>query len=113
MKELKMEKTIEEYIKKRDELFRNPTLEAATEFFKGRDIGGNYARLDVPLASVHKARLHWIEATDEMLEESKRWLIDHKYDPTFQGAQPYTPEKRDEERAQRGLPPLKRDKNET
>ena len=90
---------------KRDALFRNPTLEGAKALMTEPPEG--WASPDTPLAAVHKGRLQWIKATDAMLAESKRWLIAHGYLPEFFGFPPYTPETRDAERAQRGLPPLK------
>ncbi len=34
----------------------------------------------VPLATVHKARLQWLGATDDMLAESRAFLFDHGYE---------------------------------
>ena len=34
----------------------------------------------VPLATVHKARLQWLDATDDMLAESRAFLFDHGYE---------------------------------
>jgi hypothetical protein len=66
---------------KRDALFRNPTLEGASEFFKRyEEKSRDWARPDVPLAAIHKARLRWPEATDGMLAESSLWLKEHGYD---------------------------------
>ena len=60
----------------------------------------------VPLATVHKARLQWLDATDDMLAESRAFLFDHGY-----GAVPniraYTSKTRDAARAKLGLAPLK------
>jgi hypothetical protein len=96
---------LKEYLRKRDELFCNPTLERAKEFMHAPPEG--WSGEDVPLAGVHKARLQWIDVTDAMIEESTKWLIEHNYNTSFQGAPPYTPERRDDERATRGLAPLK------
>ena len=63
--------------------------------------------MDVPLAAVHKARLQWLESTDAMLEESKKWLADHNYQPDHFTAPPLTPEKRDADRVLLGKKPLK------
>jgi hypothetical protein len=34
----------------------------------------------VPLETVHKARLQWLDATDGMLAESRAFLFDHGYE---------------------------------
>ena len=34
----------------------------------------------VPLATVHKRRLQWLDATDDMLAESRAFLFDHGYE---------------------------------
>jgi hypothetical protein len=96
---------IKAYNERRDALFRNPTLEAAMAILA--EIGvTKFDREDVPLATVHKARLQWLEATDEMLEESKAWLLHHGYQNTFNGAPPLTPEARDADRVSLGKKPL-------
>ncbi len=60
----------------------------------------------VPLETIHKARLQWLDATDDMLAESRTFLFEHGY-----GGVPhlraYTSRTRDAERAKLGLPPLK------
>ena len=57
-------------------------------------------------ALFRKARLQWLNSTDDMLVESRAFLFDRGY-----GAIPhlraYTSRSRDAERAKRGLPPLK------
>jgi hypothetical protein len=103
-----MTKPVQAYLAERDALFRNPTLAAATKFILetsgAKDT--DFARPDVPLASVHKARLQWLDATDAMLAESMQWLKDHGYEATHMGAPPLTPEQRDADRALIGKPPL-------
>lgn len=95
------------HLAERDALFRNPTLEAATAWARRHQDGGKFARPDVPLASVHKARLQWLESTDEMLAESVKWLEDHGYGTSWKGAPPLTPERRDADRIAIGKGPLK------
>jgi hypothetical protein len=98
-------KEIQEFNRKRNELFRNPTLEAATAHLKEMGITG-FEREDVPLATVHKARLQWLEATNQMITESIAWLKEHGYETTFKGAPPLTPEQRDSDRIEIGKKPL-------
>jgi hypothetical protein len=94
-----------EFLAKRDALFRNPTLEAATAYWREQ---GFPAPLDgtVPLAMVHKARLQWLEATDAMLAESQKWLKDNGYLKTMRGTTPLTPQTRDVQRMRLGKAPL-------
>jgi hypothetical protein len=94
-----------DFIARRDALFRNPTLEAA-KTFGHEPPGGWLDPINGPLAAVHKARLQWINATDAMLAESKAWLVARGYGTSFDGAPPLTPERRDQERAARGMRPL-------
>jgi hypothetical protein len=94
-----------EFMEERDALFRNPTLAAATAYW--REQGFPLPEWpDVPLAMVHKARLQWLEATDAMLAESARWLKDNGYLTTMRGTTPLTPQTRDAQRMQLGRPPL-------
>lgn len=93
-----------EYLKKRDKLFADPTLEEALKFAPPPK--GGWMDPFGPLAAVHKARLQWLNVTDKQIEESMRWLQDHNYSPKFFEAEPYTPETRNAERRQRGLEPL-------
>ena len=90
----------------RDGLFRNPTAEDALAYWDTQGLPAP-ANPDVPLASVHKARLQWLEATDEMLAESLAWLREHNFQPEWRGAPPLTPEQRDADRAHVGQPPLR------
>jgi hypothetical protein len=102
-----MSNLLEKFIAKRDALFRNPTAEAARTFAP-EPPGGWSDRKWGPLAAVHKARLQWLGATDEMLEESVKWLKDHDYETSMRGVPPLTPEWRDAARATLGIPPLRR-----
>jgi hypothetical protein len=60
----------------------------------------------VPLATVHKARLQGLDATDDMLAESRAFL----FDPGYEGIniRAYASKTRDAARARLGLPPLNR-----
>lgn len=95
---------LQKYLVKRDALFRNPTLEAATAFLPKPD--GGWAKKDTPLASLHKARLQWLDATNDMLRESKEWLQANGYGSSCRGALPLTPEERDRQRIIHGKKPL-------
>jgi hypothetical protein len=93
------------FIAERDRLFRNPdAVDALAWWHKHTAEAPSDHR--VPLAAVHKARLHWLDATDAMLAESKRWLEANGFDLTWQGIPPLNPEQRDSERALLGKPPL-------
>jgi hypothetical protein len=94
------------YLEKHDALFRNPSLEAVTKFYKDQG-HEDWARPDVPLASLHKARLQWLDVTDEMIKESMEWLRQHHYANTWREAPPLTPETRDAQRKAMGKEPLK------
>ena len=93
---------------KRDSLFRNLTLEAATAHWNEEELPAPSHPL-VPLAAMHKARLQWLDATDETLAESQRWLKENDFGVTFKGgAAPLDPISRDIQRAMHGMPPLMR-----
>jgi hypothetical protein len=92
------------FMERRDAAFRNPTLETARGLLPETIVVG---RVDSPLAALHKARLQWLEATDAMLVESKKWLEDHGYMPSWRGAPPMTPLQRDVDRMRLGKPPLR------
>jgi hypothetical protein len=100
-----MDKELQRFIEERNELFVAPNLVQATAWWQ-RNRLPTPARFDVPLATVHKARLQWLGATDEMIIESLRWLADNDYATTCNGAPPLTPERRDADRASLGMPPL-------
>ena len=105
----KLDEELQALLDKRDALLRNPTLEAATVYWNENRFP-TPARIDVPLAAVHKARLQWLDATDAMLAESIAWLTSHDYDATLKGAPPLTPERRDADRISMGKPPLNPEK---
>jgi hypothetical protein len=100
-----MDAQLKRWIEKRDALFTNPNIVDATKWWVSQGLP-NPTRPTVPLATVHKARLQWLDATDEMIAESMKWLLDHGYKTTMRGAPPITPEQRDAERAYLGKPPL-------
>jgi hypothetical protein len=95
------------FLEQRNAVFANPTLEAARAFWDSQGFPPPVAE-DVPLGALHKARLQWLDATDEMLVESQNWLESHQYRATMQRAEPLTPETRDAQRALHGKPPLGR-----
>jgi hypothetical protein len=41
-------------------------------------------------ATLHKLRLQWPEATDEMKKESKLWLMDHGFTLSYNGVSLYS-----------------------
>ena len=94
---------MDEYLAARQALFRNPSDEGACALWTSEGYGPP-AHPAVPLATVHKARLQWLDATDDMLAESRVFLFDHGYAGLHIRA--YTSRSRDAERAKRGLPPL-------
>ena len=96
---------LEAFIKARDDLFCDPTLENAKKFLGEPPEG--WLDPTVPLASLHKARLQWLHVTDAMIEESMAWLEGHGYKLEFRTIPPLTPESRDAERVIHGWPPLK------
>jgi hypothetical protein len=97
---------IDDFLAARDALFHDMTLERATAFWQRQGLPPPPVAPDVPLASAHKARLQWLDATDAMLEESIAWLKKHDYSPAMLGAPPLTPARRDAEREALGKPPL-------
>jgi hypothetical protein len=96
---------LEEFRAKRDALFRNPTLEAATAHWHEYGFPPP-VRPDAPLAMIHWARQQWLEATSEMLAESHQWLKDNGYLRTMRGPAPLTPATRDYWRLRQGMGPL-------
>jgi hypothetical protein len=99
-----MEQTLNVYLAAREALFRNPSDEAARAWWTSE----GYApptHPAVPLMTVHKARLQWLDATDDMLAESRAFLFDHGY-AGLNNIRAFTSRSRDAERAKRGLPPL-------
>jgi hypothetical protein len=97
---------LRKFLEKRDALFRNPTLEGAKAYYEQGGLEIDWARPDVPLAALHKARLQWLEATDAMIDESRTWLTTHGYADTWHQAPPLTPERRDADRVSLGKKPL-------
>jgi hypothetical protein len=99
------DEALKAFLAERDELFRNPTQDAAIAYWEKKKLPPPVDP-SVPLATVHKARLQWLDATNEMLEESKQWLLARGYETTLRGAPPLTPERRDADRKTIGRPPL-------
>ena len=100
-----MEQNLNDYLAALEVLFHNPNNEAARAWWTSK----GYAppiHPTVPLATVHKARLQWLDATDDMLAESRAFLFDHGYDAGL-NIRAYTSRTRDAERAKLGLAPLK------
>lgn len=93
------------FLERRDAVFMDPTLEKARAFWDSQGFPAPVAE-DVPLGAVHKARTHWLDATDAMLAESAAWLKDHGYKGTMRDDDPLTPETRDAQRGVLGKPPL-------
>lgn len=61
------------------EALLHPTMERALRFWRPELLGPPIG--DAPLAGLHKARLIWPESTASMIEVSKKWLVDHGYEP--------------------------------
>jgi hypothetical protein len=93
------------FLAKRDALFRNPNIVDATKWWVSEG-HPTPERPDVPLATVHKARLQWLDATDTMIAESMAWLQANDYGTDMNGAPPLTPDRRDADRAALGKPPV-------
>ena len=102
------EEALRAFLAERDELFRNPTMETATAYWEKQKFP-TPVDPSVPLATVHKGRLQWLDATDTMIAESMQWLLAHDYEPTLMGAPPLTPETRDAQRKLLRKPPLTMD----
>jgi hypothetical protein len=99
-----MEQTLSGYLAAREALFRTPSNEAARGWWKSEGYAPP-SHPTVPLATVHKARLQWLDATDDMLSESRAFLFDHGFGGI--NIRAYTSRTRDAARAKLGLPPLK------
>jgi hypothetical protein len=74
-----MEQTLDAYLAAREALFRNPSAEAARAWWTSEGYSPP-AHPTAPLATVHKARLQWLDATDNMLAKSRAFLFDHGYE---------------------------------
>jgi hypothetical protein len=94
------------HLVKRDALFRQPNAADAMAWWN--ETMSNIPPHDplVPLAACHKARLQWLDATDDMLAQSKLWLAENGFRADWQGAEPLTPERRDADRISIGKEPL-------
>ena len=98
-----MEQTLNGYLAALEALFRNPNDEAARAWWSSEGYAPP-SNPDVPMATIHRVRLQWLDATDDMLAESRAFLFDHGY---YAGLNilAYTSRTRDAARAKRGLPP--------
>jgi hypothetical protein len=93
-----------EYLAALEALFRDPSDDAARAWWASEGYAPP-AHPDVPLATVHRLRLQWLDATDDMLAESRSFLFDHGYG-TGLNILAYTSKTRDAARAKLGLKPL-------
>jgi hypothetical protein len=100
-----MDKELIQFLEERNALFTNPNLADATKWWVRNNLP-TPARPDVPLAAVHKARLQWLDATDDMLAQSIMWLEANGFSTNWQDAPPLTPAKRDADRVSVGKEPL-------
>ena len=100
-----MEQNLDAYLAAREALFRNPSDEAASAWWTSEGYAPP-AHPTVPLATVHKTRLQWLDATDAMLAESREFLFDHGYEAGL-NIRAYTSKSRDAARTKLGLAPLK------
>ena len=100
-----LQQTFEEYLAAREALFRNPSDEAAHAWWASEGYPPPI-HPTVPLETVHKARLQWLDATDDMLAESRAFLFDHGY-RLIPNLRAYTSRTRDVARAKVGLLPLR------
>jgi hypothetical protein len=99
-----MEQTLNGYLAALEALFCNPNDEAARAWWTSEGYAAP-AHPVVPLATIHRARLQWLDATDDMLSESRAFLFDYGYEGI--NIRAYTTKTRDAARAKLGLPPLK------
>lgn len=104
-----MDEELKAHLAKRDALFRNPNALDALAWWH-ENVPEAPVDATVPLATVHKARLQWLDATDDMLAQSIMWLEANGYHTDNKGAPPLTPERRDADRAAIGKRPLNDDK---
>src|SRR5271166_1997027 len=102
-----MEQTLNSYLAALEALFCNPNDEAARAWWTSEGYAPP-AHPVVPLATIHKVRLQWLAAKDDMLAESRAFQFDRGYKGL--NIRAHTSRKRDAERAKRGLPPLKADR---
>ena len=101
-----IDKDLAEHLAKRNALFRQPDNADVMAWWC--EEMGSVEPVDplVPMAALHKARLQWLDATNDMLEQSKLWLVENGFSADWKGAEPLTPESRDADRAAIGKPPL-------
>ena len=73
-----LEQTVNEYLAALEALFRSPTDEAARAWWTSEGYSPP-THSTVPLETIHKARLQWLDATNDMLAESRAFLFEHGY----------------------------------
>jgi hypothetical protein len=100
-----MEQTLNGYLAALEAMFRNPSDEAARAWWASEGYAPPF-HPGVPLATIHRVRLQWLDATDDMLAESRAFLFDHGGYDASSNLLAYTSRTRDAARAKRGLPPL-------
>ncbi len=100
-----IKQTLDEHLTAREALFLNPSDEGARAWWTSEGYAPPF-HPDVPLATVHRARLQWLDATDDMLAESRAFLFDHGYEAGL-NILAYTSKTRDAARAKLGRAPLK------
>ena len=100
-----MKQTLDEYLAAREALFRNPSDEGARAWWRSEGYAPP-AHPTVPLATVHKTRLQWLDATDAMLAESRAFLFEHGYEAGL-NIRAYTSNSRDAVRGKLALAPLR------
>ncbi len=101
-----MQKTLNAYLAALEAMFLNPSDEAARAWWTSEGYAPPF-HPGVPLATIHRVRLQWLDATDDMLAESRAFLFDHGGYDAGPNLLAYTSRTRDAARAKRGLPPLK------
>jgi hypothetical protein len=69
---------LQDYVKRRNELFCNPTIQGAKAMIK-EACGEEPSDDKIALASLHKARLEWTGCTDKMRMESMSWLLSNGF----------------------------------
>ncbi|MGO9432130.1 hypothetical protein [Rhodoblastus sp.] len=101
-----MEQNLYGYLGALEALFLNPSDEAARAWWASEGYAPPFHPA-VPLATIHRVRLQWLDATDDMLAESRAFLFDHGGYDAGPNLLAYTSKTRDAARAKRGLPPLR------
>jgi hypothetical protein len=93
-----MKQAFDEFLAAREALFRNPSDEGAHAWWTSEGYPPPI-HPGVPLETLHKARLQWLDATDDMLAESGAFLFDRGY-RTIPNIRAYASRTRDAARAE-------------